>query len=247
MPKRVALCLFGLSVYKYSPDNLHWDGNEYSIHYKHSVSNYQKYIYDYFKQHGYEIDVYLSSNILNDQDTQELLDTYKPILYSFKANEKDNTKSRNVKVDSVIDLCLSSNIRYDLVLITRFDLLFQKNFNESAIDFNRFNMVSILEHPHLICDNFYLFPFDMLPLFSTIVKNNIHVRHHDLQSQINGLYGSSGINYIWNENVLVKDLSFYKICRVKESYDSTILWIGLCILGTGCIVYYFRKKKIRFI
>jgi len=243
MPKRVALCLFGISVYKYNPDHLHWDGNEYAIHYKHSVSNYKTYIYDYFKQHGYDMDVYLCSNVLNAQDKQELLDTYHPVRYSFKPNEKDNTTSRNSKVDGVIDLCLSSNIPYDVVLITRFDLLFQKNFNESFIDLNKFNMVSVLEQSNLICDNFYLFPFHVLPLFSTIVKNNMHRSHHHLQHEINSMRGSHFVNYICNEHVVVKELTFYKICRTKNSQDSQDkLWIGLGILGVGCIVYYVRKK-----
>lgn len=207
--KRVALCLFGLSLLQHK----HFNGNIYSVNYKRSVSNYREYIYKYFQEKGYTIDVYLSTNELNDTDKKELLETYRPIKYSFKKDEDNIYKSKNVKVDSVIDLCLSSNINYDLVLLTRFDLLFQKKFNHSNICFDKFNLVSILERPNLICDNFYLFPFNILPTFSTIVKNNINVWHHGIKNDIYSIHGPRFVNYILNENVVIADLSFYKIRR----------------------------------
>lgn len=42
----------------------------------------------------------------------------------------------------VVDLCLSTNINYDLVLITRFDLLFQKNF--MRVTYNSINLTWFL-------------------------------------------------------------------------------------------------------
>jgi hypothetical protein len=211
MQKRMALCLFGISLLQFR----HRSRELYHVNYQNSLVNYHTYIYQYFKEKGYLIDVYLSTNLLNENDKQKLLQIYQPIASSFHENEEDYYHSRNIKLDSVLDLCLSSKIQYDMVLVTRFDLHFQKNFHESNIDFTKFNLVSILELPHLICDNFYLFPYSVLPLFSKVVKKNMHVSHHYIKSDMDDIKGPDYINYILNENRIVQLLSFYKIVRNK--------------------------------
>lgn len=111
-------------------------------------------------------------------------------------------------------MCLSSNIEYDLVLITRFDLLFQKDFKESNIQLDKFNLVSILEKDHLICDNFYLFPYKYLEKFYNIIVNkSINISHHCLKSDIENINGKDFVNYILNNYCNVGNLEFYKICR----------------------------------
>ena len=111
-----------------------------------------------------------STNDINSENEQKLVNMYKPIKYSLIKTQKNRHYSRNIKFIDVINLCLSSNIKYDHVLITRFDLLFQKNFEKSNIDLDKFNLVSILEREHLICDNFYLLPFSKLQKLHEISK-----------------------------------------------------------------------------
>ena len=102
---------------------------------------------------------------MSSTERDELCNMYNPIAYSFTDelspssnhdnqdinihhrayNTPDNVRCRNKKIDEVVDLCLNSNKHYDLVLITRFDLLFQKDFNQSNINLDKFNLVSILE------------------------------------------------------------------------------------------------------
>jgi len=140
---------------------IHWTGNKY---YEKSYENYKQFIFDYFESIGYDIDIYFTTNILNDENKKNISEKYKPIKYNFIQNKTDNIKSRNEKLDNVIDLCLNNGFIYDLILITRFDLLFQKKFHESNINFDKFNIVSILERPDLICDNFYLFPYKYIQI-----------------------------------------------------------------------------------
>ena len=206
--KKLALCLFGISFGKTNHGSI-----SFFVNYENSYKNYQEYIYKYFKNKGYSIDVYFSTNILNDGDKAKLIDTYKPVACSFKENDKDFMKSRNIKVDSVIDLCLESKIIYDLVLLTRFDLLFLKKFEESNIVLDKFNLVSTLENPEYICDNFYLFPFSILSKFSLIIKKNMSVMRHFIKHEIDNIAGIEFINYILKENTTVGNLSFYKIVR----------------------------------
>lgn len=227
---KLALLLFGLSKLTYK----HWRGRNTSCNYKLSYDNYQEYIFNYFQQKGYQIDVYFSTNELSSKEREELCNTYNPLAYSFTDelsplsnhdnlnipinhrayNTPDNVRGRNKKIDEVVDLCLNSNNHYDLVLITRFDLLFQKDFNQSNINLDKFNLVSILETPDAICDNFYLFPYKNLSDFSKIIKKYLNA--HWTKNIIENIYGEDHINYILNENKEISELSFYKINRVQS-------------------------------
>ena len=207
---KLAVLLFGMSKTEY----IHWrDNNTYFIDYEKSYENYKKFIFDFFKNKGYDIDVYFTTNMLDDKNKKEICEKYKPIKYTFIENGKNNTTSRNEKLNNVIDLCLNSGFTYDLILITRFDLLFQKEFDKSNIDFDKFNIVSILEMPNLICDNFYLFPYKYFQTFSNIVKQNLNVSFHLIQEQLYNELNIKSVNYILNENCRIRLLSFYKIVR----------------------------------
>jgi hypothetical protein len=210
---KLAVLFFGMSKAEY--DN-YWYGARYVIDYEKSYENYQQYIFDFFKSKGYDIDVYFTTNALNDDDKNEIIKKYNPVKCNFIQNHPHHIIGRNSKIINVVDLCLESGNMYDLVLITRFDLLFQKDFNQSNIQFDKFNMVSILEKPNLICDNFYLFPYKYLKPFSEIAKNNFTSRFHDIKDELYAKINKdeNSVNYILNENCCISDLSFYKIVRV---------------------------------
>ena len=210
---KLAVLFFGKSKCKHYH---YWNHTTNVIDYEKSYENYQKYIFDFFKSKGYDIDVYFSTNILNDIDRKKICETYNPVKCNYIEDitvntEQDNNLARNTKFDNVLDLCIQSGITYDLILITRFDLLFKKDFNQSNIDLDKFNLVSILERPNLVCDNFYLFPYNFLEKFSIISKKYLYKRFHDIQSDLYDSFKRENVNYILNEGVLVKDLSFYKV------------------------------------
>jgi len=208
---KLAVLLFGISkIKKYN----HWTENKYYVDYEKSYENYKQFIFDYFESIGYDIDIYFTTNILHDENKKNICEKYKPIKYNFIQNKTDNIKSRNEKLDNVIDLCLNNGFIYDLILITRFDLLFQKKFDESNINFDKFNIVSILERPDLICDNFYLFPYKYIQIFSNIVKQNLNIPFHNIQNKLYNNLNIKSVNYILNEKCVVAKLSFYKIVRI---------------------------------
>ena len=206
---RCAILLFGMSYCKYR----HWTNKQLQINYRDSYDNYQKYIYKYLYDKGYSIDVYFSTNISNNVEHKKIIKKYKPIRYSFIPDEKNINLSRNKKLLNVIELCLNNNVDYDLILITRFDLLFQKDFEKSNIKLDKFNLVSILERYHLICDNFYLFPFSKLKKFYKITKKNINKSFHHIKNDIEKIVNKEFVNYILNEKDFIAKLSFYKIVR----------------------------------
>ena len=231
---KLALLLFGLSKLNYK----HFSGSNTTCNYKLSYDNYQKYIFNYFQQKGYKIDIYFSTNKLSSKDREELINIYNPIAHSFTDEMSplpigknpdvlisdlghpqtplytpNNVRLRNNKIDKVVDLCLNSNNHYDLVLITRFDLLFQKDFNKSNINLDKFNLVSHLESSsrNAICDNFYLFPYKNLADFSKIIKKYFNA--HWIKDSFANIYGEDHINFILDEKKEVSKLSFYKINR----------------------------------
>ena len=215
--KKVALILFGISYQK----NLnHWAGGNYIIDFRKSFDNYKKYIYNYFNNLGYEIDVYIGTNILDDNNLTNLINMYKPIKYTMIENNEHNLLSKNSKLLAAIKCCLDSNIEYEYCIITRFDLLFQKDFATSKIDFNKINIVSVLENPDVIDDNLYIFPYKLLTKFYKLVEDNQYNRFHDIENQILKI---GEINYILNEQKLVADLSFYKIVRTHITENFTDL------------------------
>jgi len=208
---KLAVLFFGMSKAEY--DN-YWYNKRYLIDYEKSYENYKQYIFEFFKRKGYDIDIYFTTNALNDADRREICKKYNPVHCNFIQNHPHHIIGRNSKIINVMDLCLESGNAYDLVLITRFDLLFQKDFNKSNIHFDKFNMVSLLEKPNLICDNFYLFPYKYLKPFSDVAKNNFTGRFHDMKDELYAKIDGDSVNYILNENCCVADLSFYKIIRI---------------------------------
>jgi hypothetical protein len=207
---KLAILFFGMSKCHY---NYYKTGAKYFIDYEKSYENYKKFIFEFFISMGYDIDVYFTTNFLDEEDTKTICEKYKPKKYNFMNNSGNYDVSRNVKLVSSINLCLESKITYDLILITRFYLLFQKDFSESNIQFDKFNLVSMLEKPNLLCDNFYLFPYKYLQPFLEISINNLNLRFHDIKNELYEKINPISINYILNENCYVERLSFYKIVR----------------------------------
>jgi len=207
---KLALILFGISL----EINRYWQyGALYSVDYKNSYDNYQRYIFDYFKGKGYSIDVYISTNKLNSEnDIAEIIDKYKPVKYRIADDCEDYIISRNKKLESAIDLCIEGGGEYDLVLITRFDLLFQKDFADSNIHLDKINIVSVLERPNLICDNFYLFPHKYLKDFQNVIRKCANINHRNIKNDLEKI---APINYILNENRDISELSFYKIAKTS--------------------------------
>jgi hypothetical protein len=207
MKKKLALILFGYSKESYYHDN---HKRFVNIDYKLSINNYKERIFDYFNDIGYDIDIFISTNKMSEDSQKQILSDFNPIAYEFIESEKDKLFSRNTKLKNALEFCINSNKTYDNILCTRFDLIFNKNFHESVIDFEKFNLVSVLEVPHYICDNFYLFPARLLSGFHKICSDNINKCAHYIRYDIEKL---SEVNYILNENNGICFLSFYTIVR----------------------------------
>jgi hypothetical protein len=104
----------------------------------------------------------------------------------------------------------NNDIKYDYVLITRFDLHFNDNFDNFDLFNDNLNLVSVLEKPDYIDDNFYFLPFSKLEALLQISLANYKKMFHFIKDELEQVFD---INYIKNEFKEVQNLSFYKIIR----------------------------------
>ena len=104
----------------------------------------------------------------------------------------------------ILEHCNKNNFSYDLICSTRFDIYFMKKFN---VDISKLNIFSVLERNDLICDNFYLFPGNILHKMIEIFKlaNDDKMFGHYIKDK----FGE--INFIKNEYTKVSLLTSYKL------------------------------------
>ena len=218
---KLALILFGIS---YAECIQHWTGNNFKVDYKESLKNYKEYIWKYFNK--YNIDVFFSS--YKSEKSQNLIKDYNPKSYHFfpplNYIKKFKRAGKNSNIIKAIELTLEyskkKNIRYDVCILTRFDLLFQIPFEKTALNLNMFNNTSELEKHSRICDNFYVMPGHMLEKFYSIIKSyGISANHHFLKYRLLKVFK---INYIHNEHTHISALNFYKILRIPADKKSNM-------------------------
>lgn len=213
-----ALLLFGMSKANY----VHWSHNHVKseVDYEKSVENYKEYMYGYLKEINHDVDVYISTNEINENDKIKLLDTYKPVKYNFVKNHSDKVVSRNIKMCDVMKLCMDNNKKYDYVIITRFDLIFKTKFSEANINLNKFNVTTTHVQRTHICDNFYLFPYDYLEPLYDIVNSDHNKMCHHIKTEIENIKGPEYINYIDDRD---KKQQFYEIYRPVYFHESDMV------------------------
>ena len=222
---RLAFVLYGHHYLENKPFESHeiLRKNKCKINYQNSLSNYKEKIFNYFNNQGYSIDIFIATYDSKLKD--ELLKDYKPVNYIFKEPTKvlgcgrDRDYCRNISVSTgiklVLDYSKKTNIKYNNVFITRFDLIFKKNLEDSNINMNDLQITSPITPEPLIDDNIYFMPFKYLDIFYNIILNNIYVRGHDLYPYIKKQFK---VSYIYDERAPNKrfgvgDLTFFKILR----------------------------------
>lgn len=183
--KKLALLLFGLSLYK-NRNHVDYLTKIYNIDWRFSYDNYQEYIIEFFKRKGFNIDIYLVSNTLKEEDKQELLNKWKPKGYDFLDVNNDPScrfRQRNEKIIRVIELCKESQLNYDNILITRFDLKFKIDFDKLPLDYNMFNSAFFITES-LMCDNFLFMTPHSLEVFYRNTKQNKDLLGHKFKKHI---------------------------------------------------------------
>jgi hypothetical protein len=203
--KRMAILLSGIH-YKTNHQNLY---GTISVDFRKFGPNIQERVFGYFAK-TCDIDTFVCTN--RSPKLEELLEFYKPVRFSVSDG------GRNQKLVEVCELMTNyakeSGQTYDYVLWTRFDIRFLKEFTPNVINLSKLNIVSVLEHEDLICDNFYLMPYSYIEQFVKIYKNiefyaqSNFLPQHFLKSTFEKFFD---VQYVWNENKSVHNLTSYSI------------------------------------
>lgn len=200
----MAILFFG----KHFGENVHWSKNVYQIDWRESLTNYKTMVFDYFQQE-YEIECYAGT-----YDTSKLSDVitdYNIKGYKLAAPAHTRHLSRHGCVISAFEALFESDKVYDMVLLTRFDLKFMVPFSEVEIKPDQINVVSRLEHEHLVCDNLYIFPFSLAKkIYAMFVAHGCKVSYHFLLAHLKRI---AQVHFLLDQGRLVEDLDFYKIVR----------------------------------
>lgn len=165
------------------------------IHHANKEKN-DVYINDYRNSFDYiktkilncikDYDIYLHTNKSNVQD--ELLKDYKPKRYIFEDVNFDDFKIkhynyscksypiRNHRLMKGLEMIKNTRIKYDFVIVTRFDLNLKLKFSELKIDYDYDWVVS---HPcnktNQVDDNFWIIKCDIIDKFINLIR--YHERH----------------------------------------------------------------------
>lgn len=178
------------------------------IHYLDSVKTYQSV--DYNKSYDNnkefllddltaEYDIFIST--YHSAKENEMLDIYKPvssIISDFNVDE-NNFKAQLVHHFNcgrmIIEYEEQNNMRYDMILITRFDYIFFRKFHEMNLDVSKFNFA--MKHSSGNCDdNLWIFPRNMLENFMNAI---IHLyQTGGITHAINHQFDNNDIHYMYD-------------------------------------------------
>ncbi len=129
--------------------------------------------------------------------------------YKFKECKfnKDSTQFDDILTG--LNMIKKSNIKYDIILITRIDLLYKKKFEELDYNKNKFNFCwTEPVSDKWICDNLYIFPLKYLDILIILYINNKKLFGEKyfgqciISNAIIRIIGSQNINYIFKNKYL---------------------------------------------
>lgn len=187
---KYALCFRG--IHYWEAPQLH----QY-VDFEKSYNNIKHFLLDEIKDYDIFISSYYSIK------HPKLLETYKPVnfmLSNFDSN--DNTfKAQLIHhlncAQMIINYEREHNIKYDMIVITRFDYIYFRLFSEMNIDLTKFNIT--MKHSSGNCDdNLWVFPRSMLIKF--IEKVICLLNTGGITHAINHEFEENEINYMYQIN-----------------------------------------------
>lgn len=150
---KTAILFFGIH---YKENYTHWyKNNILKIDFRENFENNKKYLLNMFN----DKDLYLST-----YESDINLENYFPkskIKYH-QYNNSNRIYQSNLLLMNGLKMIRENKRLYDLIIVSRFDLLFFENI---IFDKKKFNIVSELEKKNLLDDNFYIFPINFLDKF----------------------------------------------------------------------------------
>lgn len=207
------------------------DGEKNIIDYRLSFDNFREMILNPLKKRGDVYDIYLSTNTSGIQDL--LIDDFSPVNTMFEnikpelvvktkeVTRKDHRipkRGKNVyrikNIRTLHGLEMIKPDTYDLVLLTRFDLIFKKKLTQLDIRKGYFNLLPVTRADMINDDNFMVFDAGFIPDLITIIRENQRMITHYWVSTLveKKLLVDTKINYMCTK----LDPDYYVIYRNRH-------------------------------
>lgn len=163
---KYAIGLFGIH---YQKNLKHWMPNwVMDVNYKNVLENNKKYLYK-----DNDITFYGSTYFSEKLDDLITDFKFKKLTLTEFVNEKENHLpnrwlKRNQRFKETIELILKDNIKYDYVIIQRFDLFFKQSIFDYKLELDKINLIcrcKTFNEDDLSDDNFYYIPYHLLESF----------------------------------------------------------------------------------
>ena len=220
---KVAVGLFGIH---YVDTLNHWAGWKHGVDYRKTFHNQFTQIYSNHDVKYYSVTYYsdIQNELLNDYNFTSI--TFSEI---DNTSETDPKIKRNKVFKNTIKLILEDTSDCDLVILTRYDLHFKKNFYSLDINFDKVNFLCGARRNHksgidtdTVDDNFYCIPRHLLQSFydtietipETIRAHEYHKPFDDYHLMISGRWYSSFPVYC---NLYTN--VYYNIVRIPNNSD----------------------------
>lgn len=154
--------------------------------YTKTINSFKEAIANSLSSIGHTFDLYASVKASHlDEDNQNFLDSYQFKKYIFN----QNTTQYDDLLTGLI-MIKESSIKYDMILVTRVDLLYKRKLNQLDVDYNKFNFCWREPLDNIwICDNIYIFP-------STFLDRLIRLYSSNKKRFVEKYFGQCGISLL---------------------------------------------------
>lgn len=210
--QRIALSVVGISHAKLCGRVRTWD---------QCLSNMKENIIDPLNSMG-ELKTYITT--YDHEYVQPLMEFYNPVKYNVSPLTGSNQLDTYIK-----SLSLMVDADVDLVVSTRFDILFKKSIADISFIYDKFNVLFRehgWEHVNFTCDNLFVFPHHMLkPLIKSIEVWKNTKPHpqtsiyglHGVFHQMKTCVGEDSVNVVSSMNQRCHDNEFYFLPTVPRN------------------------------
>lgn len=174
---RIAVALRGVSYLEnyYHRYNL----PRFTVDYKDVLPAFKQNVVQAFQRMGHDVDIFI--NTYHNKHDEDVVKDYNPVACLWKEYQEISSEDyvrtaepmlidRHLECfDLITQYEDDNNFKYDMVLVTRFDLYYYMSLEDVQLDFTCFNFTfwHIADHGRIFSseDNFVLFPRAKLDLF----------------------------------------------------------------------------------
>lgn len=186
---KIAVLLRG---YMYKNTYKHWTNKYYTIDYISNFKNIKEQILS-----NNEIDLYIVTYKNSKYDIDHINNVFNP--KDILLLDNDNNKYKQMDcLEKGLKMIKDKNIKYNYLLITRFDLSFKKNIYQLEYDFEKINFIwNEINEPTRVGDCLHFLNYNLLDIFiEAVEKCNYRVCCHYLSEFIDKNY----VNIIFKDN-----------------------------------------------